>query len=125
MAEQQSANLSEQSKVLDKQGLMERYQGREAFVEKLLRLAESEYQNSVSQIRQVVEQGDFSELRVLAHTLKGMSGNIMAHQLRETALKVETLANDRNESAFSESAHLIEAMERLLAELKTVLAENN
>ena len=115
--------MVEQARILDIDRLAQRYRGRETFVDKLLRMAESEYDSSSQKIRDAVLGKDYNELRIIAHTLKGMSGNIMADRLRDTAFTVEQLAREEKEQSWIEAEHLAQAVEELQLELRRILAE--
>ncbi|MGR9051297.1 MAG: Hpt domain-containing protein [Gammaproteobacteria bacterium] len=104
--------------IVDYSALAQHYEGRHAFIDKLLKLAVEEHRNTEGFILGAVERRDFTALRIIAHTLKGMSGNIMAWRVRDIASNVEHKAAEKNETVFAEAERLTGALAELIAVLE-------
>ena len=67
-----------------------RLMGRQALYFKLLRKFGAHYRDTAAQIRSALAQGDQASAVRLAHTVKGLAGNIGATALQEAADQLET-----------------------------------
>ncbi len=80
------------------------------------------HQNSPAEIRRMLEQGDRDRARKLAHTLKGVAGNLSALSVRETAAELEAAlgsAQDRDmDPLLDKLAAGMESIVRAAAELE-------
>jgi PAS domain S-box-containing protein len=68
---------------------LQRLGGNQALFLRLLRLFRANYAGNVDEIRAALAQGDLESARRLAHTLKGVSGQISAGELSEAARVLE------------------------------------
>jgi len=86
---------------------------------RLLRLFRADYAGSVKSIRAALAQGDFDLARRLAHSLKGVSGQISAKALSESARTLEACILEKD---LQRLEGLIENTERELAIIVSSLA---
>ena len=68
-------------------------------------------------LHQAIGEGNYEELAFAAHTIKGISGNILAPQVVKAAEKVEKRAREHDKQAFILAEALLQLLERLLVEL--------
>ncbi len=80
--------------------LLQRYNQRYAFIKKLLNLLINEHPKKLEELENIESTCDFDALRVFAHSLKGMSGNICAEGLQQLSSQVEQYAKSRDKQAF-------------------------
>ncbi|MCP5279236.1 MAG: Hpt domain-containing protein [Thiobacillus sp.] len=92
-----------------------RFKGKRDFVDKLARTALHSQGDSPGKLRQAAGYGDFEALAFAAHSLKGMSGNLMADELHTFAARVELAAKRHETMALDEAELLAQAVERFLA----------
>ncbi|MDD2897941.1 MAG: response regulator [Desulfuromonadaceae bacterium] len=88
--------------------------GNREFIRSIILEFCSQNQTTIAAIRHAVEQRDMSQLLSLAHSLKGISGNIGAEALSACTLEFEKAVKDGNTSILSE---LLDAMEQKMAEV--------
>jgi PAS domain S-box-containing protein len=100
-------------------GLM-RTAGKKSLYRRLLVQFYENYGNAVAEIRELLNDGDAEAARRLAHTIKGVSGNIAAMQVYEDAAAVEDCIRNDNMESFDEC---ITAMEASLQSVRLALAE--
>ncbi len=99
-----------------------RYQGRDAFIAKLLGIFTSSHANFSSQMREFTAAGNSAEVARLAHSLKSSAGNIMAMELMDLALRTEQAARRSAPEAMELALQLSDELEATLAEIETRLA---
>ena len=75
--------------VLDLPEFKERVQDDIELLLELLDIYTADFQEKRPKIQAAVDAGNAEDVRSLAHSLKGASGNISAKSLRETFLKLE------------------------------------
>ncbi len=103
--------------LVDWPALLAQYSGREAFVAKLAAIAVNSQQETVAKLRTAAAQGDREALAFIAHSLKGVAGNLMARGVRDLAARTEAAARLDEPQATSLAIELAAAMEALLDEL--------
>jgi HPt (histidine-containing phosphotransfer) domain-containing protein len=99
--------------VIDWDALEQRYAGRQDFIDRLLTMLRSHYAESAAKLRAAIATGQVAELMALAHSLKGMAGNLCAEALQEQARRTEQAA--RADAA--ETAELAEGLAQLMDKL--------
>jgi HPt (histidine-containing phosphotransfer) domain-containing protein len=65
----------------------------------------------------MAEQGDLKGLIFVAHSLKGVGGNLMANSLRDLAARTESAARNGDAQSAALAAELAGQVEAVLAEL--------
>ena len=120
--------ITEQDDLPDIPGLdisqgLKRVLGKKDFYFKILRMFITNQGEVSAQIRQSLDAGDYGTAERLAHTAKGVSGNIGATQLQEMAARVEkAIKNGDNRQAIEGLLDpFAEAHAKLIARLKEVL----
>jgi len=102
---------------------LKRAMGKKAFYLAMLRMYTVNQGDTPAQIRQSLDGGDFETAQRLAHTAKGVSGNIGATEIQELAARVEKALreHDPRETIEQFIAHLAAAHQKLIAALKEAL----
>jgi two-component system, sensor histidine kinase and response regulator len=85
--------------------------GNEKLYRKIMRNFYNDYPESTAQIREALEQEDHELAQLLAHTIKGVAGNISAGDLQAAAAHLEAAIKDKTE----------DGMEKLLEEYEQAL----
>ncbi len=99
-----------------------RYQGRDAFIARLLGIFTSSHASFSAQMREFTAAGNSAEVARLAHSLKSSAGNIMAMELMDLALRTEQAARRSAPEAMELALQLSDELETTLAEIETRLA---
>ena len=104
--------------VVDWAALEARYSGRREFIERLLALAFEQHVEDAERLKALAREARYEEVATLAHRLKGMAGNLCAHEFEAQAQRyLQAVRGGAAPSAAMIDA-LIAASERLLGELK-------
>ena len=104
--------------VVDWAALEARYSGRREFIERLLALAFEQHVEDAERLKALAHEARYEEVATLAHRLKGMAGNLCAHEFEAQAQRyLQAVRGGAAPSAAMIDA-LVAASERLLGELK-------
>ena len=104
--------------VVDWAALEARYSGRREFIERLLALAFEQHVEDAERLKALAREARYEEVATLAHRLKGMAGNLCAHEFEAQAQRyLQAVRGGAAPSAAMIDA-LVAASERLLGELK-------
>ncbi len=103
--------------LIDRAALLQRYQGRQAFIDKLITIVRETNVEVPARLRAAARDGDLDTVIFTAHTLKGMAGNLQAPRLSELARETEAAAKAGQADALELAGALAETMDRLLAEV--------
>jgi len=109
---------TEKKEVFQKAELLERVGEDHDLMRELLKEVLEALPNRLDDIKKAQENNNAKEIHSLAHSIKGMAGNIAAPRLKETAYKLETLGANRDLSGVEE---LISELENEIEFLKTEL----
>jgi PAS domain S-box-containing protein len=117
------------SSSVDWPALLERFDGRRAFIKKLADSVCESHADTPDKLRAAARRGDREALKFMAHSLKGVSGNLEAHRVLDLSSSLETASetcNGEDVPAMMIEA-LAEAVENFLSELKNpeALAEKS
>ncbi len=95
--ENHTLNLPEQMPGLDIAAALKRLGGNRKLLKTLLIHFAQDYSDTAETIRQALDSGDIEHIRITAHTIKGVAGNIGADDLSEAAHELEEAvsADDR------------------------------
>ena len=93
-----------------------RYQGRDAFIAKLLGIFTTAHGSFAVQMREFTATGNSSDVARLAHSLKSSAGNIMAMELMDLALRTEQAARRSAPEAMELALQLSDELEATLLE---------
>ena len=82
--------------VFDLQEFMERVQNDKELLLELLDIFTEDYKTKRQLLGEAIEKNDYEQVRSIAHSLKGATGNISAKALRETLMQIEDMAKREN-----------------------------
>lgn len=121
MSEQESPS---ESAGVNLDELLARVENDRDLLKEMVSMFRDDFPRYVDELRRAVGRGDSSEVAKVAHTLKGMLGNMAATRAEAAASRVEQLARNARTDAFEESFRQFErAAAGLLPELETAAAE--
>ncbi|HSD37406.1 MAG TPA: ATP-binding protein [Rhodocyclaceae bacterium] len=103
-------------RLIDWDALMHRYKGRSAFIEKLIATLLRTHGETPQKLRDAVRSRDTEAMKFLAHTLKGVSGNLEAGELYALANRIHSGEGEQND-AHVLTLELADALENLLTML--------
>jgi HPt (histidine-containing phosphotransfer) domain-containing protein len=81
--------------VLDLKEFLERVQEDKDLLLELLDIYVADYQQKRQTLEVVLKDNNFEEIRNIAHSLKGASGNISAKDLRELFYRIENMGKNK------------------------------
>ena len=108
--------------LLNWERLLVRYNHRQAFIDKLVTMLIASHSDTPHKLVQAAEAADFEALRFLAHTLKGVGGNIEAESIQTLAKQTENSAKDAKSESLELGKALALEFELLLDVLRKHLA---
>lgn len=80
--------------VIDLAEVLERVQNDRELLIELFDIFSEDYPAKVVAIKEAVEKKDFIQIRDVAHSMKGASGNISAKKVNASFLKIEQMAKN-------------------------------
>jgi HPt (histidine-containing phosphotransfer) domain-containing protein len=104
--------------LIDWGALDQRYNGRQTFIKRVLDMFIEQYSNTGTQLRTTVTSGQLAEVTALAHSLKGMAGNLCAESLQEQARRTEQAARASAPETAQLAEELAQVMDDLLVEIR-------
>jgi HPt (histidine-containing phosphotransfer) domain-containing protein len=107
--------------VLDWPGLLAHFGGRRVFVEKLIRTLLSSHGEIPAKLRAAAREQNLETIDFLSHTLKGMSGNLLAVDVEELAARTNNAARAGDVKAFELAMDLATMFESFMAALEQKL----
>ena len=108
--------------MIDHAKLRQRFNQRDAFIAKLFVSAEQSLQSMGDKLRSAAASGDYAAMRLLAHSLKGLAGNLEAARAATLAKRTEDSARDGSPEALALAQQLAETAEAFLAEIRSARA---
>lgn len=109
-----------QNQVIDLDSALERLGGDKEFLVELLEDLNNQIKNSLEPIQQFISDSDFTELRALAHSIKGAASNLSVTGLANKFAELEQKAVEQDISGASE---LLENIKTLKEEFDKALEE--
>ena len=106
---------------IDRAALMAHFNGRQAFIHKLLAALLSSHRGTPEKLRAAVAQSNHADLAFAAHSLASAVGAMQAHDLRAFAKRVEELARQGRLEAFGLALELATKTESFLAAVQREL----
>jgi len=97
--------------------LSERYKNKQTFLKSLLAMVKESEAGTPDKLRDAARREDWQALHFLAHSVKGMAGNIMAPALHKEAMEADMAARENRPQAVPLAMNLALSLEALLAEL--------
>ncbi len=82
--------------VIDMADVLERVQDDRELLMELLDIFEEDYLDKRNLINAMIEQNDPGQIRDIAHSMKGASGNISAKDVEASCEKIERLAEEED-----------------------------
>lgn len=107
---------------IDMKEVMERLQDDRELLIELLQIFSDDYVGKKKMLDGAVIKNDFDQVRNIAHSLKGASGNISAKKLRISFTDLGQMAKIHD---FSKAKEVLEVIDRQFNELKDFAAKNN
>jgi HPt (histidine-containing phosphotransfer) domain-containing protein len=98
----------------------ERVQDDTALLLELLDIFASDYEVKRQSLQEAISKGDCDELKSVAHSLKGASGNISAKSLRAVFVKLEDAAKSGD---LSNTGDLLKQLDEVYTSLSARLVE--
>jgi len=114
--------MGEVYEVIDWQGLLAQFRGRDASVLKVVATALRTQSDVPAILRALQQSVDYPALARQAHSIKGMAGSLMANRVYEQAKRVDELAKACNPEALAQSEQLAQLTEDMLAALAVHVA---
>ncbi len=71
----------------------------------------------IEEIETGIKEEDFEKIRIAAHSIKGSSGSIEAHQMQSAAHQLEKSAKQQNRSLIDENLEIMEMEYEILSEI--------
>ena len=105
------------SRIVDWEKLTDQFKGREASVLKVAGTVLRTQTDVPARLIDLAEKRDYAGLSELAHTLKGMGGNLMANSVYELGMQTDQAAREQNEKALELAKQLAVLMQGLLDEV--------
>ncbi|HET7204502.1 MAG TPA: Hpt domain-containing protein [Steroidobacteraceae bacterium] len=106
----------------DRGALLDRFGGDEDFVRGLLEVVLRSVGSWPAELRSSGARADFAGLAALAHKVKGTAGDLVAAELQVRARDAELAARAADPGAIALNLELADALEDMLAEIRTVVA---
>jgi PAS domain S-box-containing protein len=113
--EPSSDNRPTTAPIINWYALRQRFQGREAFINKLITAIQRDHQHTITRLETALADEDYAAIAFLAHGLKGLGGTLVANSLQDLAIATETAAREQHE--------ITSLTQQLITELQSVLAE--
>ena len=105
--------------LIDWSALQLRFDGRQAFINKLIDNAlDGNQQATVDKLRTAINGLDMDDIKFLAHSLKGLASIFEANTLLDLAQQTEQAAKTQSELAYSLGEQLANTLQSLLEELR-------
>jgi len=98
---------------------MARFRGRRDAVARLLDLAVPTNEERIRALRQFADSDDIAQIAQVAHGLKGVAGTMGALEVEAFAIKTLDCARSGDDSTPARAIELAEAVERLVAVLRS------
>lgn len=109
------------NRLLEWDGLLDRYAAKPAFVERLLRVVLDAHRETPDKLRHWALAGDWEALSRASHGLKGTLGTIFAFSLMEEARELEVMCGERSASASQLAGGVADQLELLCREIAAFL----
>lgn len=103
--------------LIDWDSFSRRCGARAELMNKLVELARDGQQNTPGRLRHLVQTRKMQDLSVLAHTVRGVAGNLQAHRLMELASTLEHAANAQSDNVPALTEQVAQLTAQFVAEL--------
>lgn len=102
---------------IDWQALDASFKGKKQLIERLLKTASENYCATPDKLRQLAERGANAEIAFVAHSLKGLAGNLQARAIQALASETEQAAKSGGKNCRAMAEQLSLRFEAMLAEI--------
>ncbi len=99
---------------IDMAALMAQFQGRRAFIDKILSTFLQSHANTPANLRAAALAGNYDDLVFLAHSFSGVAGALQANDLRLQGKEVELLARQKDQDALKKAVELALIVEKFM-----------
>jgi HPt (histidine-containing phosphotransfer) domain-containing protein len=106
---------------IDYSEVLERIGGDELFLEELLKIYFEEFSEKRTLLQEAIEQGNFTKIQELGHSLKGASANLSLGPLKEACFSLEVAGREKKIDQAQSALH---SLETELQKLKDYLHES-
>ncbi len=113
----QESMLRAAHEIIDWAALEQRFNGRQDFIDKLVSTTLASHATTPAKLREAAGRADLDAVAFIAHSLKGLGGNLFARQVNELGARTETRARSGEPGAAALGAQLADTLEMLLAAL--------
>jgi signal transduction histidine kinase/HPt (histidine-containing phosphotransfer) domain-containing protein len=103
--------------------LEKRYKGKRSFIQTIVRSTLSSHADAADQLRDLAAKRDYPALAFLAHSLKGVYGNLAARESQKLAAAVDLAAKQGDASSLALAEQLADHIPVLYAELQKYLEQ--
>ena len=110
--------------VIDLNEVLERVQNDRELLIELLDIFLEDCPAKVNAIEEALEKNDFAQLRDIAHSMKGASGNISAKRIYELFLQIEQMTKNNDISAIPQCLKELDAQLQDLRAYRLKLKED-
>ncbi|OGW97716.1 MAG: hypothetical protein A2Z81_05070 [Omnitrophica WOR_2 bacterium GWA2_45_18] len=100
--------------VIDVPEFLERVQDDKELLFELLDIFVGDYRGKRKSLGEAIKKNDYEEVRMIAHSLKGASGNVSAKALRQTFIKIEEM---RKQNDYTGAEETLKTMDQRFEEL--------
>lgn len=107
------------------EGLLSRFNGKVAFVNRLVDTVLEAHHETPAQLKMLAKTGDLQQLTFVAHSLKGMAGNMLLSDLQALAKQTEFAARAGDTNTPELANELASAVTELLAALSAQVASRS
>jgi CheY-like chemotaxis protein/HPt (histidine-containing phosphotransfer) domain-containing protein len=115
---------SDGSAAIDWSALEARFKGKREFVRRLAANMVQTHADSPARLREAARCGDVKTIAFLAHSIKGMAGNLLAHAVQDIASQTDLAARNGAAETAEQALRLADAFDGLLAQMAARVAEN-
>ena len=121
-ADSRAAEAPPAAPAIDWSALEERFPGRASFIDRLAQTLLRTQGETPARLREAVAHDDRAAIVFIAHTLKGMAGNLMAERLHRLARDTEMAAREESPLAGELAIRLANAMQEVIEAVQQRLA---
>lgn len=119
MPESNRHSLVNQDALIDWADVRQHYNGRQAFIDKLIRITlDGTQQDKIQRLRLAAEQQDYANIEFIAHSLKGIADAFKAQNFQQQAHQTELAAENRQDTSSALANELAITLGKFLEELQ-------
>ena len=108
--------------MIDVKAIKEHFDGDEELIGELTEIFDGSYPKSLAALVVAIQEKNFSEIELHAHTLKGMISNFFAVELKNAAANLEKIGRDKVDAEMkADLSYLKDNLPKVSVEVKKVL----